>query len=892
MADYPISNVDRRVQYVNSGVGPYLFAFEVLVQTDIAVYRGSTLLTLTSDYTVTINANGTGSVTLTTGGTGIITIVGARAIERTTDFTTGGDLFANVLNQGLDSQTIFSQQLAESLDRTVRVPEYTASTVGLEVTPEPNGILAWDSTVANLINLEPTALVNVAVYATAYADVFVGDGSETEYTLSRNPGSLYNLDISVDGVTQEPVRDYTLLGTVVTFTSTMPINSRIVIKYKEGLPNVSGDSQDIRYVPAGTGAVTTTVQAKLRETVSVMDFGAVGDGVVDDTAAIQAAIDTGKKLYFPAGVYLCNVEINAFFTWEGDGMKVSVLKPFTTTLPCVTNLYEEPDWRFTSITDIGFESAGQNGIGFCFGNPTAYSVGMETIGRVTFNRCGWQYFEKGVYKPYGNIGNVFTDCSFQWNDYGYFAQSNNLLNPSAPIMHAGADTFNQGEVHENLIAGFCILDNQSGNGGTSWNNVIIEYNPGFGIFIDSGALTNPFNPYQFNAPWLENNASAANVSIDTISGLQTLVPSQIEILTSANNYGYTLWGQSGGNVNGINTLNPQAPLGIWRNQDFGLNMIGGGYGSSWTGLKFSEFGDENIAGASIQSFKQTSTNRNMVFNAGSFAGASYESNGSVKIGNDAVADTTPGDGSHLLYGNDNTAAAKILTIAATGSNGVRFYVDDSDNSNAADTVIRTGRNIGTGRSINAGGTVNASGADYAEYMAKSGNFTINKGDICGINSDGKLTNVFSQAVSFVVKSTNPSYVGGDTWGMETEIGLKPEKPSRLFDVYNEQEALVSKVDTDEEYASKLAAYEVALAEWVTQYEAARQTVDRIAFSGQVPVNVTGASAGQYIIPVQTASDTIGGNAISNPTFEQYQKAVGKVIAIESDDRARIIVKIA
>ena len=152
MADYPITSVARRIVYTGSaGVGPYAFSFPVIVNTDIAVYKNSTLLTLTTDYTVTISGTtGQGSVTLVVAATGAdrITIVGARAIERSTDFVTGGDFFANTLNTELDSEVIFVQQVAETAERSLKAPVTDPTTINMTLplnTVRANKTLAFDA---------------------------------------------------------------------------------------------------------------------------------------------------------------------------------------------------------------------------------------------------------------------------------------------------------------------------------------------------------------------------------------------------------------------------------------------------------------------------------------------------------------------------------------------------------------------------------------------------------------------------------------------------------------------------------------------------------------------------------------------------------------------------
>ena len=117
------------------------------------------------------------------------------------------------------------------------------------------------------------------------------------------------------------------------------------------------------YTPAGTGAVATTVQTKLRESVSVKDFGAVGDGVTDDTAAILKAFTFASTqinpiVYFPAGTYAVTssaavqFEITEGMEVVGEGMAASIIK-WTAQYPGTTIcLIGRP----TSATQINFAS--------------------------------------------------------------------------------------------------------------------------------------------------------------------------------------------------------------------------------------------------------------------------------------------------------------------------------------------------------------------------------------------------------------------------------------------------------------------------------------------------------------------------------------------------------
>lgn len=97
-------------------------------------------------------------------------------------------------------------------------------------------------------------------------------------------------------------------GVQITYSPTSAEFS-IASSVKQLISDLSGNngSQLVGYKGTKVGAVLRTLYARAAETISVKDFGAVGDGVANDTAAIQQAITAagvGGRIFFPSGDYL------------------------------------------------------------------------------------------------------------------------------------------------------------------------------------------------------------------------------------------------------------------------------------------------------------------------------------------------------------------------------------------------------------------------------------------------------------------------------------------------------------------------------------------------------------------------------------------------------------
>lgn len=713
-------------------------------------------------------------------------------------------------------------------------------------------------------------------------------------------------------------------------------NGSVVYSAPEATERLSGvvistiEAADVTYKFPDPDTFERYVQDKLAEQVSILDFiplqyhAAIKDGTTttDVSVYVQTATDSGNAIFWPAGTYIVNNINNdavpgKIVIWRGESKYNTILKS-TARQNYILRLGNPTDpWGSgggLELSDIRFEY-GLPGWDTLVGDPTIglltlYRVGGTRISRLSMfgsNNCGI-YTNSMGYASISecNIGGHRYDCiNFDSTDLNNAvtstmvesSQVNTGLRSSIRIKDGFNITVTQCQMED---SGCAVLITGTDNRVLVITENYIEATRG-DYDIDAGTAAGIqftiTNNYLFGTPDL----ATINLPLNSESNFQPLT--WFGNFPSGN---FAINGSVTGGQSGINTR-PEAFSDVtWLQGSRSISGFATLIASyAWSSGQQTSTTEARTANGFGVGMKGTSNGGIGYF--GLLRGAAFDNTDVATRGylaleyeNRGAINTAPSENYALhIYGGPSPRAQQSLKCSHVG--GTVLYTGGLGNTmlgtpNAADSALNLNQVNTTSRSINAAGTINASGTDYAEYMTKAGDFTIAKGDICGINANGLLTNVFADAVSFVVKSTAPSYVGGDTWGTCDDIGQPPERPSRgiVLDqdgnpaVDENGEALQEPI---EQYEARFAQFEADYAAWDAKFQVKRAKVDRVAFAGQVPVNVTGATPGQYIVPVNE-NGQIKGVAVTNPTFEQYQAAVGKVIAIEDDGRARIIVKVA
>jgi hypothetical protein len=280
-----------------------------------------------------------------------------------------------------------------------------------------------------------------------------------------------------------------------------------------------------------TGGVQRTQQQVNDDRVSVFDFMTSAQiaavkaytSTENLSAPVQAAVNTGKRVYLPAGKYKFNLTINNKTVLEGDGSTATRVSPYDDTVAVMTYTFAAtttPLYRYwtyhSEVRDIGFYSnAAKTGVGFTFGTtiPSNYTTNMEYANNVKFYGCYFEGFDKGVQFPFGNIGTEFYSCGFGSNKYGVYTMDNKF----GGTMHAGNKYFYGGEMHSNDVALYINNAVTDGFGAISLYGTIIEGNKiGIYAYIAPRVLV----PLNLDSVWFEANgySQGGSSTIDEWTG--------------------------------------------------------------------------------------------------------------------------------------------------------------------------------------------------------------------------------------------------------------------------------------------------------------------------------------------------------------------------------------
>ena len=265
MATFSLSDTSRRAQATGNGsAGPFSFSFQVNSQSDLKVYVDTTLKTLTTHYTVTVGASGTGSVSFTAGNhptsSQTVTILSDVPVSRTSVYTAGGNITASALESDFDTQTMMLGDREERESRTVMAPvdDPTSADMTLPGKDTRKGkVLGFNATTGN-----PEAgpeIADVSTLAAITADIStladIEDGTDATDAIQTVAGISSNVTTVVGNTTN--INTVAANDANITAVGGISSNVTTVAGISGDVTAVANDATDIGVVGSNISAVTT-----------------------------------------------------------------------------------------------------------------------------------------------------------------------------------------------------------------------------------------------------------------------------------------------------------------------------------------------------------------------------------------------------------------------------------------------------------------------------------------------------------------------------------------------------------------------------------------------------------------------------------------------------------